>query len=197
MSLRPVVISGPSGSGKSTLLQILFTNFKNAFGFSVSHTTRSPRPKEKDGYDYNFTSRETMRREIEEGRFLEHAEFSGNLYGTSRAAVQTVLDSQRICVLDVEEQGVRSIKSTDLNALYVFIKPPSLDILRERLQSRGTESEESLEGRMETALSAIQFSETPGIYDIVIINDDLNAAYQRLESFLLEKIPTLENFRRA
>lgn len=194
MSLRPIVISGPSGSGKSTLLNILFNTFKGAFGFSVSHTTRSPRPNEIDGKDYHFASREAMQKDIAEGKFLEHAEFSGNLYGTSRAAVQ-VFYGKQICILDVEEQGVRSIKDTDLDALYIFIKPPSLDILRERLLSRGTETMESIERRMDTALSAIQFSETPGIYDTIIINDDLNAAYQRLESFLTEHIPTLEEFR--
>lgn len=197
MSLRPVVISGPSGTGKSTLLKILFNTFENTFGFSISHTTRSPRPKEQDGIDYHFSSREAMRKEIEEGKFLEHAEFSGNLYGTSRAAVQKVLDSDRICVLDVEEQGVRSIKSTDLDALYIFIKPPSLDTLRERLRNRGTETDESLKKRMDTALSAIKFSETRGVYDVIIINDDLNAAYQRLESFLIENMPTLAGYRKS
>ena len=126
-----------------------------------------------------------------EGKFIEHAEFSGNLYGTSKRAVSDVLNKGQVCVLDVEEQGVRSIKETDFDALYVFVKPPSIDALRQRLQGRGTETEESLERRMNTALSAIQFSEQSGVYDIIIVNDDLNTAYQELEAFLTKEIPSL------
>ncbi|RUS29115.1 P-loop containing nucleoside triphosphate hydrolase protein [Jimgerdemannia flammicorona] len=99
---RLIVISGPSGCGKSTLLKRLFDEFPDRFGFSVSHTTRAPRDKEVDGKDYHFTTKEAMTREIAEGKFIESATYSGNMYGTSMKAVQDVLDSGKICMLDID-----------------------------------------------------------------------------------------------
>lgn len=193
--LRPVVMSGPSGCGKSTLLNILFKEYENAFGFSVSHTSRNPRAGEVNGEHYHFSTREEMQRQISEGLFIEHAEFSGNIYGTSKGAVQDVLNKNKICMLDLEEQGVRSIKSTDLDALFVFIKPPSMEELRNRLAKRGTETPESLEKRMNTAKSSIEFSDQPGIYDLIVVNDNLQDAYQILKNFLEERIPTLKDMQ--
>uniref|UniRef100_H2YFN8 guanylate kinase n=1 Tax=Ciona savignyi TaxID=51511 RepID=H2YFN8_CIOSA len=158
MSLRPVVFSGPSGTGKSTLLTMLFKEFPNEFGFSVSHTTRQPRPGEVTGTHYHFTTIEDMTKQIQQGNFIEHAKFSNNMYGTSKQAVQDVLKSHKICLLDVDEQGVKSIKKTDLNPLYIFISPPSLEALRDRLNNRGTETPDSVERRMATAVSALQYS---------------------------------------
>ncbi|XP_032190999.1 guanylate kinase isoform X1 [Mustela erminea] len=136
---RPVVLSGPSGAGKSTLLKRLLQEHGSVFGFSVSHTTRDPRPGEENGKevkpqlallaDYYFVTREVMQRDIAAGDFIEHAEFSGNLYGTSKAAVRAVQAMNRICVLDVDLQGVRNIKKTDLRPIYIFVQPPSLDVL--------------------------------------------------------------------
>uniref|UniRef100_A0A5F4WHF8 Guanylate kinase 1 n=1 Tax=Callithrix jacchus TaxID=9483 RepID=A0A5F4WHF8_CALJA len=126
---RPVVLSGPSGAGKSTLLKRLLQEHRGIFGFSVSHTTRNPRPGEENGKDYYFVTREVMQRDIAAGNFIEHAEFSGNLYGTSKAAVQAVQAMNRICVLDVDLQGVRNIKATDLQPIYISVQPPSLHVL--------------------------------------------------------------------
>ncbi|XP_065523025.1 guanylate kinase isoform X4 [Lathamus discolor] len=126
---RPVVLSGPSGAGKSTLLKKLFKDYENVFGFSVSHTTRQPRPGEVNGKDYHFVTREEMQKEIDAGEFIEHAEFSGNMYGTSKGAVQAVQAQNQICVLDIDIQGVKNIKKTDLNPIYISVQPPSLDIL--------------------------------------------------------------------
>uniref|UniRef100_A0A2K5DCM4 Guanylate kinase n=1 Tax=Aotus nancymaae TaxID=37293 RepID=A0A2K5DCM4_AOTNA len=148
---RPVVLSGPSGAGKSTLLKRLFQDHGGIFGFSVSHTTRYPRPGEENGKDYYFVTREVMQRDIAAGNFIEHAEFSGNLYGTSKAAVQAVQAMNRICVLDVDLQGVRNIKATDLRPIYISVQPPSLRVLEERLRQRNTETEESLEKRLAAA----------------------------------------------
>ena len=141
--IRPVVFCGPSGSGKSTLLKRLMAEYPNAFAFSVSHTTRKPRPGEENGKDYHYVSREEILAGIENGEFLEYAEFSGNYYGTSKKAVETVLSSGRICALDVDIQGVKNLKKTDLNPVYLFIKPPSLETLETRLRERGTETEDS------------------------------------------------------
>ncbi|XP_076822390.1 guanylate kinase-like isoform X2 [Clavelina lepadiformis] len=187
MSLRPVVFSGPSGSGKSTLLNLLFKDFPNSFGFSVSHTTRQPRPGEVNGKHYHFTTVDQMETEIKEGKFIEYARFSGNLYGTSKMAVQDVLDSKRVCLLDIDEQGVKSLKASDIKPLYIFISPPSLKILQQRLTSRGTETAESIERRMQTATSALDYSKENGVYDLIVVNDVLKTAYSQLRTFLLKK----------
>ncbi|XP_031210110.1 guanylate kinase isoform X2 [Mastomys coucha] len=185
---RPVVLSGPSGAGKSTLLKKLFQEHGSIFGFSVSHTTRNPRPGEEDGKDYYFVTRELMQRDIAAGDFIEHAEFSGNLYGTSKEAVRAVQAMNRICVLDVDLQGVRSIKKTDLRPIYIFVQPPSLDVLEQRLRLRNTETEESLAKRLAAAQTDMESSKEPGLFDLVIINDDLDKAYATLKQALSEEI---------
>nr|XP_035137342.1 guanylate kinase isoform X3 [Callithrix jacchus] len=185
---RPVVLSGPSGAGKSTLLKRLLQEHRGIFGFSVSHTTRNPRPGEENGKDYYFVTREVMQRDIAAGNFIEHAEFSGNLYGTSKAAVQAVQAMNRICVLDVDLQGVRNIKATDLQPIYISVQPPSLHVLEERLRQRNTETEESLEKRLAAARADMESSKEPGLFDAVIINDSLEQAYAELKEALSEEI---------
>jgi GTPase SAR1 family protein len=98
----PIVISGPSGAGKSTILKRLFEEFPDKFGFSVSHTTRSPRAGEKDGVEYNFVSKEEFQQLVDDKGFIEHAQFGGNCYGTSIKAVETIAEKGRICILDIE-----------------------------------------------------------------------------------------------
>ncbi|KAI9845549.1 MAG: guanylate kinase, partial [Pleopsidium flavum] len=99
---RPIVISGPSGSGKSTILKRLFADHPDTFGFSVSHTTRAPRAGERDGREYNFTTKQDFLALVDEGGFIEHAQFGGNYYGTSTKAVKDVAEKGRICILDIE-----------------------------------------------------------------------------------------------
>ncbi|XP_036147418.1 guanylate kinase isoform X1 [Monomorium pharaonis] len=183
--LRPLVFCGPSGTGKSTLIKRLFDEFPNTFKFSVSHTTRMPRPGEKDGTHYHFTTKEKMQEQIKNNEFIETASFSGNLYGTSRQAVEEVQRLGKVCVLDIEIQGVKQIKCTELNPLYVFIKPPSIVELERRLKARNTETEESLEHRLSIARSELEYGETPGNFDVVIENDDLEKAYEILHNFIL------------
>ena len=128
----------------------LFAEFPDAFGFSVSRifhnrvfafmiidTTRAPRPGEENGRDYHFTSREEFLVLVEARCFVEHAIFSGNMYGTSTKAVEAVRQQGKVCILDVDRQGVQSVKKTELNARYVFIKPPSIAVLEQRLRGRG------------------------------------------------------------
>jgi len=160
----------------------------SVFGFSVSHTTRDPRPGEENGKDYYFVTREVMQRDIAAGDFIEHAEFSGNLYGTSKAAVRAVQAMNRICVLDVDLQGVRNIKKTDLRPIYVFVQPPSLDVLEQRLRQRNTETEESLAKRLAAARADLESSKEQGLFDLVIVNDNLDVAYRALEEALAEEI---------
>ncbi|THH13042.1 hypothetical protein EW146_g7138 [Bondarzewia mesenterica] len=187
--LRPLVLSGPSGAGKSTLLQRLFAEFPDKFAFSVSHTTRSPRPGETDGKQYHFVSRDSFLQLIDQGAFIEHAEFSGNFYGTSFQAVNSISDLGRRCILDIEVQGVRQIKNTSLNPVYLFVSPPSLATLRSRLVARGTESQAAVDKRMKTALNEISYAKEPGPHDVVIVNDDLDRAYALFKKVALGEKP--------
>uniref|UniRef100_A0A3Q4HK28 Guanylate kinase n=1 Tax=Neolamprologus brichardi TaxID=32507 RepID=A0A3Q4HK28_NEOBR len=185
---RPVVLSGPSGAGKSTLLKRLMKEHEGVFGFSVSHTTRNPRPGEEDGKDYHFTTREAMQEGIDKGEFIEHAEFSGNI----KASVEDVRAKNLICILDVDIQGVRRIKETDLNPIYISIQPPSMDVLEKRLRDRQTETEESLQKRLEAARVDMELSKEPGVFDAVIINDDIEKAYEELKEILDEEIKKVQ-----
>lgn len=191
------MLSGPSGAGKSTLLKKLFQEHGGIFGFSVSHTTRNPRPGEEDGKDYYFVTREMMQRDIAAGNFIEHAEFSGNLYGTSKEAVRAVQAMNRICVLDVDLQGVRSIKKTDLHPIYISVQPPSMDVLEQRLRLRNTETEESLAKRLAAARADMESSKEPGLFDLVIVNDNLDEAYVTLKQALSEEIKKAQGTEHA
>ncbi|XP_034005652.1 guanylate kinase 1b isoform X2 [Trematomus bernacchii] len=192
---RPVVLSGPSGAGKSTLMKRLMKEHEGIFGFSVSHTTRNPRPGEEHGKDYHYTTREVMQDGIDKGDFIENAEFSGNLYGTSKAAIQDVIDKNLMCILDVDIQGVRRIKETELNPIYISIQPPSMDILEKRLRDRQTETEESLQKRLEAARIDMELSNEPGVFDVVIINDDLERAYEELRDILSDEIQKVKEVK--
>ncbi|RZC39928.1 guanylate kinase [Asbolus verrucosus] len=184
---RPLVLCGPSGSGKSTLLKKMMEDFPNRFGFSISHTTRKPRPGEIDNQHYHFTNLDDMRRAIDEGKFIESATFCGNLYGTSKAAVDSVKRQGKVCVLDIDVQGVKQVKNTELNPWYIFIKPPSLDELKTRLTARKTESEESLQHRLKVAGQELEYG-TEENFDFIVINDNLESAYAQLKAFLENQV---------
>jgi guanylate kinase len=187
--LRPIVFCGPSGSGKSTLLKRLMAEYPKAFAFSVSHTTRKPRKGEENGREYHFVSREEIQRGINAGEFLEHAQFSGNYYGTSKSAVDAVLSQGRICALDIDIQGVINLKKTNLNPIFCFIKPPSLESLEKRLRERGTETEESLAKRLDTAKVELEYEKNEkNAFDFVIVNDDLESTYDKLKVILIPQI---------
>ncbi|XP_059178503.1 uncharacterized protein LOC131957757 [Physella acuta] len=193
--LRPIVMSGPSGSGKSTLLEKLFAEFPGCFAFSVSHTTRSPRPGEKDGVAYFFVKREEFEKLKAENGFLENAEFSGNLYGTSKKSVNDIMKSGKLCVLDVEVNGVKNIKKSDFKPKprYIFVKPPSIEELRKRLDHRNTETKESLEKRISAAKEAFEYAEQDGAYDHIIVNNDLEVAYKELKDILQSDIKLVQD----
>ncbi|KAG2749086.1 guanylate kinase [Suillus brevipes Sb2] len=180
MTVSPLVIFGPSGVGKGTLINRLIKEFPNAFGFSVSHTTRAPRPGEIDGKAYHFTTTDTFKNLISEGAFIEHAQFSGNFYGTTIQAVQDVAATGKRCILDIEVQGVQQIKQTPLHATVIFISPPSMTVLNKRLRGRATDSEDAIQRRLAIARREIDYARQPGSVDYVIVNDDLDKAYQML-----------------
>ena len=184
--LRPIVMCGPSGVGKGTLINRLMADFPGKFGFSVSHTTRAPRPGETDGVHYNFVEKAAMEADIAEGKFLEHAHVHENIYGTSLAAVEAVATKGQVCVLDIDVQGAEIVKKSTLDALFVFIAPPSMEELEKRLRGRGTEKEESIQKRLANAAGEMAKTEVDGFFHAVIINDDLEKAYGELKTVVID-----------
>ncbi|MCJ1347647.1 guanylate kinase [Peltigera leucophlebia] len=147
-------------------------------------TTRSPRPGEVNGREYNFTTKEDFLQLVEARGFIEYAQFGGNYYGTSVKAVKDVAEKGRICVLDIEMEGVKQVKKTDLNARILFLSPPSLQVLEERLRGRGTENEDSLQKRLKQAEVEIAFAKEAG--EKLVLNDDLDRAYQEVEEWVVD-----------
>jgi guanylate kinase len=169
--------------------------FGDFFGFSVSHTTRKPRPGERDGKDYHFTNRDEMLEAIKNGEFIEYTEFSGNIYGTSKQAVKEVQDKGRICILDVEVEGVKNLKKTDLNPRFVFIQPPTMEALEDRLRKRGTECDEAVKKRLDRATVELDYGREPGNFDALVVNDCVEQAYRSLRDFILQDIEELKKSR--
>jgi len=184
--LRPIVMCGPSGVGKGTLINRLMADFPGKFGFSVSHTTRAPRPGETDGVHYNFVEKAAMEADIADGKFLEHAHVHENIYGTSLAAVEAVATKGQVCVLDIDVQGAEIVKKSTLDALFVFIAPPSMEELEKRLRGRGTEKEESIQKRLANAAGEMAKTEVDGFFHAVIVNDDLEKAYGELKTVVID-----------
>ncbi|KAI5560519.1 hypothetical protein BDE02_16G052100 [Populus trichocarpa] len=181
---KPVVISGPSGVGKGTLISMLMKEFPSMFGFSVSHTTRAPRGMEKDGVHYHFTEQSIMEKEIKDGKFVEYASVHGNLYGTSIEAVEVVTDAGKRCILDIDVQGARSVRASSLEAILIFICPPSMEELETRLRSRRTETEEQILKRLQNAEVEMEQGKSSGIFDHILFNDNLDGCYESLKKLL-------------
>lgn len=171
------VISAPSGCGKGTILSEVLKNFKNIH-YSVSATTRQPREGEKNAINYYFITREEFETEIANGGMLEYAEFCGNYYGTPKAKVMEKLDSGIDVILEIETVGAMKVKESYPDAVLIFILPPSIDTLRERLIGRGTEALDVIDRRVGEAASEIEKSYN---YDYVLVNDNLIEAIEGLE----------------
>ncbi|OLP82986.1 Guanylate kinase [Symbiodinium microadriaticum] len=189
------VITGPSGVGKSTLIKKLMAEFPGQFGFSVSHTTREPRPGEQAGVDYHFVTRDQMQQDIDAGLFVEHAEVHGNLYGTSIEAVQAVTRQGKVCLLDIDVQGAESVRRSKLASTtsFVFFAPPTAEVLEQRLRGRGTETEERIQKRLGNSLKELAIYEAnPDAWDLTLkwYNEQVDDAYQDFRSFLVGQIPT-------
>ncbi len=175
------VVSAPSGAGKSTLCNKLLDDLEG-IDFSVSYTTRPPRPGEVEGKDYFFVDRDTFMDMVRKGEFLEYAEVYGNLYGTSKSFVQERLKEGKDLLLDIDVQGAKQVLENMQEAVGIFIFPPSLDELERRLLARGTDSKEVIEKRLEAAKWEL---DQAGMYHYWVLNDDLERAYQVFKGIVL------------
>jgi guanylate kinase len=188
-----LIVSSPSGAGKTTLTTRLLTQVPG-LRFSVSHTTRKPRAAEQNGREYHFVERSDFERLIAADAFLEWAEVHGNLYGTSSAEIERSRQARGI-IFDIDHQGARQIKSAAPDTVAVFILPPSMQVLEARLRGRRSEDEDTVQRRFRAAREEIAHY---GLFDYVLVNDDLDAATTQLISiFLAEECRRGRASRRA
>ena len=179
------VFSGPSGVGKGTLNARLFAEFGDQIAFSVSATTRAPREGEIDGKHYFFISRQEFENRIANNDFLEYAQFAGNCYGTPKSYVLSLLEQGKNVLLEIEVQGAMQVMARMPECVSIFVLPPSFEELERRLRGRGTESEEKVRARLETARGEIAYAPR---YQYRIINgEDVDAAYQQLRGIYLKE----------
>ncbi len=182
MSGRLFIISAPSGAGKTTLLKKVMADIPGLV-FSVSHTTRLPRPKERDGIDYHFVSHDDFALLREKGVFLEYAQVHDNFYGTSKDAVLEQLAAGLDVILDIDVQGAAIVRDdTSLDAAFIFIAPPSLTELERRLRERQTEDDATCRLRVENARHELREA---GKYQYLLVNDDVNEAAAMLSAIIL------------
>jgi guanylate kinase len=176
-----MVLSGPSGVGKGTVCSALRKN-TNDLVYSVSATTREPRQGEVNGVNYFFKTRDQFLEMIEKDELLEWAEYVGNYYGTPRHFVEEILSSGKDIILEIEVQGALQVKEKFPEGVFTFLLPPSLDELQNRIETRGTESEESIRNRMSVARAEMRMLE---YYDYAIVNDEVETACRRIQSILI------------
>lgn len=175
------VISAPSGTGKTTICRKLLKKH-DTLKLSVSYTTRSPRKGEKNDIDYTFVTKEKFKSMIDKGEFAEWAMVYGNFYGTSIKRLKKLNKAGYDIILDIDTRGAMQLKNTYDNAVYVFILPPSIQTLKERLISRKTETADIIKNRLESAREEISYYKN---YDYIVVNDILKDAYQELESIIV------------
>jgi guanylate kinase len=179
-----IVVSGPAGSGKGTVAARLIKT--GTVVYSVSATTRAPRPGEKDGINYHFIDRKSFIERIESGDMIEHTEYCGNFYGTPKAPVLKTLNEGKDMLLEIEVEGMRQVKAKLPDAVTIFIAPPSIDDLAKRIKKRNPdEKDEVIENRINRARKEMEFTSE---YDHVVINDALEDAYKELAAIIADYI---------
>lgn len=178
---RLFIVSAPSGAGKTTLCQKIIERHPQ-IKFSVSYTTRKPRKGEVNNVDYTFIDREEFKKMVSEGKFLEWAEVHGEFYGTSRERIKSLVNEGFDVILDIDTQGAMQLKEKGEHGVFIFILPPSLQALRQRLVSRMTDSHEQIARRLKRAIEEIK---TYNLYDYVIINDMLENSVKEFEAIII------------
>ncbi|MBS0949339.1 guanylate kinase [Weissella minor] len=176
-----IVLSGPSGVGKGTVRKALFEEPDIDFQYSISMTTRQPRDGEVNGEDYFFVTREAFEQKIEDGEMLEYAEYVGNYYGTPKSFIDDTLASGRDVLLEIEVQGALQVKEKMPEGAYIFLTPPDLRALKERLIMRGTEQLDVIDRRVHAATKEIQMMAN---YDYAVVNDEVSLAVQRIKDII-------------
>lgn len=190
-----VIFTAPSGAGKTTLVRHLMSELNEVLAFSVSATTRQRREREKDGYDYYFITKDQFRQRIETDEFLEYQEvYDGNYYGTLKSEIQRIFDMDKSVIFDVDVQGAINIKKRyGKDALTIFVKPPSIEALKTRLIGRKSETDATLQQRLQKAIIELEYANR---FDVTIINDQLEVAkqqaYQIVTNFLTANITPAE-----
>lgn len=177
-----IVLSGPSGVGKGTVRKEIFSQEDTAFEYSISMTTREPRQGEVNGVDYFFKTREEFEELIQQGKLLEYAEFVGNYYGTPVDYVQETLNRGKDVFLEIEVEGARQVREKFPDGLFIFLVPPSLSELKNRITTRGTESEDVINNRMSVAKEEIEMMH---LYDYVVENDKVENAVERIKAIVI------------
>ena len=188
MTAFPIILSAPSGGGKTTIAKALLSG-RQDIGYSVSCTTRQPRPGEVQSKDYYFITRTEFLSKRERGEFAESAEVHGNLYGTLRSEVQRVLSSGKHVLMDIDVQGASQFTRAFPQTVTIFILPPSAEVLLERLKMRQTESKQQLADRL---ISALQELQSVDEYEYVVVNDNLDAAIKRIGSIIDAEVSSRE-----
>ncbi|MGT2749416.1 guanylate kinase [Streptococcus orisasini] len=176
-----IVFSGPSGVGKGTVRQKIFSTPDHKFEYSVSMTTRPQRPGETDGVDYFFRTREEFEELIRQGQMLEYAEYVGNYYGTPLTYVNETLDKGIDVFLEIEVQGALQVKQKVPDGVFIFLTPPDLAELKDRLVGRGTDSQEIIAQRIERAKEEIALMRE---YDYAVVNDEVELAAERVKHII-------------
>ncbi|MFN3927678.1 MAG: guanylate kinase [Pseudanabaenaceae cyanobacterium] len=179
-----VVVAGPSGVGKGTLVKRICDRYPEQVQLSVSATTRPPRAEEQEGVDYFFWTREQFLEKVKAGELLEWAEYAGNLYGTPRLPVEQGVKQGKVVLLEIEVEGSRQVVQNFPLAKRIFIMPPSLSVLEQRLRQRSTETETSIQKRLARAREEIACADE---FDLVILNDDLETATKELETAIFNQ----------
>jgi len=177
----PIIISGPSGAGKTTLYKMAIKNIPDV-RHSISYTTRTPRSNDVDGRDYHFVSETVFETMANAGEFIEDAHIHGNRYGTARHDLEALLEKGSHVILEIDVQGAANLREALIEgSVYIFITPPSIEACRTRLSTRGQDSAEVIERRIQAAVEEVR--QAP-LYDYIIINEDIEISFQRLKAII-------------
>ncbi|MBN1551793.1 guanylate kinase [bacterium] len=185
-----IILSAPSGGGKTSIIRELMSRLP-ILKHSISYTTRSVRSDKEDGKDYHFVTEDTFRKMVENGEFLEWAVVHGKFYGTSKHDLMVLLDNGYDVILDIDIQGSRNMRKAFQKGVHIFVMPPSMEVLENRLRSRGSENEEDLKKRLENARNEmVAYWE----YDYVVINSNLESAVETIKSIVIAERARADRF---